>query len=156
MRQSNNYESPTRRNGTHEAVGLDHLFKPETGGLATRHCFPIGVHVPSGIMLGHAVCGVCTEALGHACPIEVGSWSCRRAGPPINLVNESAMVSRSTQIVGPTWFQLEPTVHNVIDAGYCHSMKSSILPTSIFFDARIAAICGTLTKARTDQRVARS
>ena len=62
MRQSDNDESPTRRNGTHESAGLEHLFKAETGGLANRHCFPIVVHVPSGIMLGHTVCVVCTEA----------------------------------------------------------------------------------------------
>ena len=68
---------------------------------------------------------------------------------------ERKRVGVSLTQFGATWFQLEPTVHNVIDAGCCRSMKSSILPTSIFFDARIAAICGTLTKAKTDQRVAR-
>jgi hypothetical protein len=154
MRQSNNYESPTRRNGTHESAGLEHLFKAETDGLAIRHCFPIVVHVPSDIMLGHAACVVCTKAPGYACPIEVAPGSWRQAGPS-DPFGERERDTESLQTFGPTWFQLEPTVHNVVDAGCCGSMRSCILPTSIFFDAKIAAICGTLTKAKTDQRVAR-
>jgi hypothetical protein len=79
-----------------------------------------------------------------------------RAGPLSRTVwNEARVVVSLTQF-GATWFQLEPTVHNVINAVCCRSMRSSIPPTSIFFDVRVAGICGTLTKARTDQRVARS
>ena len=111
MRQSNNYESSTRRNGTHESAGLEHLFKAETGGLAIRHCLLIVVHVPSGIMIGHAVCGVCTEAARYACPIEVAPAPGGRPVPPDpfgHLVSESATVSRSLRLLVQHGFSSNP------------------------------------------------
>jgi len=57
--------------------------------------------------------------------------------------------------LGPTWFQLEPTVHNAIAPASCGSMRSSTLRTSIFSAATPADACGTSRKGKTDHRVKR-
>jgi len=78
-----------------------------------------------------------------------------RAVPLTTSPLKGASVGLSPGDLLPKWFQLESTVHNVTAVMSCCSMKSSTPQTSISFDARIAATCGTLTKTRTDRRVAR-
>jgi hypothetical protein len=104
---------------------------------------PLLCNAPGALTLGTSCA---SYPAGSAMHVRCADFSspCRRiASPPPR-----------TLWVKSLWFQREPTVHNAICAVCCPSTGSSILATSIFFAVRRAGICGTLTKVRTDQRVA--
>jgi hypothetical protein len=71
--------------------------------------------------------------------------------PPV----KGASVGLSPGDLVPTWFQLEPTVHNAIAPACYGSMRFSILRTSIFSAATPADVCGTSRRGRTDHPVKR-
>lgn len=152
MRQTKNYEPKCAETRQASSAGCEPLFKFEN----RRMRGPTPVQCSWHARARHTVCVGYTEA--RLCVYDVQVPPAPAAGlasrfRTAHSVNESPPIQPR---FGATWFQPEPIVHTAISPMCCSSIRSSILPTSIFSDARIAVLCGTLPKAKTDQRVARA